>query len=1050
MRTSQLQHPSRRAPQEARSPVIKQEAAAAGKGGDVVGGSPPPPEGLGGGPPPPCASEGTCSTSQQQSAAPHALTAETHDVWELRLDRVEGGASKQGSETEPGGPSRGPPQGGPPADSSSHTWKTIAAISNPHNAEASPDVLKGGGSEEASWDLIVPPRRPLGAFEGLPSVGPQEGGLPSGKGAPHNAPSGFLTGSAYVRMQPSKDLPVSSSSCDESFHACKTLAQCLALRDAWQEPFPVRPSATVVAAAPPAADAAAADAAAAAAHEEGPPLAAASTDRVAPQNARPVEPLFKPQNVQPPADCHAVCRMQDGVFQVYFDPNRNEPPSAEYSPPLLGSPVPSVTQFLASLKEIMTAVQDPACKSFCYRRLRYLEKKFVLHLMFNNAAELEETRSNQHRDFYNVRKVDTHVHHAAAMNQKHLLNFIRRKYKEEGDTVVYVDDAGKRLSLRDVFSAMGLDASAASVDFLGVHALGSCFQRFDLFNQKYNPFGQRALRDVFLKTDNLVKGRFLAELTREMIKDLEDRRYQHVEWRLSIYGSSQGEWDRLASWVVDNNLISVRVRWLIQVPRLYYVYRARGQVSSFGEMLRNIFQPLFEAVCKPRQHPKLFAFLHQASEAQLRVVGWDSVDDESRVSKYTMEGGELPSPEEWTSTDNPPYSYWGYYMHANIKALNRLMFLQGMRSLDFRPHCGEAGSVSHLATMFLLAKGVNHGILLKKSPVLQYLFYLQQIGLAMSPLSNNALFLEVAKNPLYLFFKIGLNVSLSTDDPLMFHFTDEPLLEEYSLAAHYWKLSPVDLCELARNSVLQSGFEDEFKAHWLGPHFCLPGRRGNCMRQSNVSNIRLQYREDTLRDELSYMHDVLALRLAFPDGALNLAAAEGIVSYQGASTAAQQQQQQHEEEPPAEDAPSSNGDHQAVEAAAATEAAAAKALLLQVAREVSEAGGQRSSKPGDDANSSGTIPPLLQKGHREPAGAAAAAAAASAAAPAAVGVATIALTAASDIRYVASAFPRLRFVIRRALRSDTARAPQYLWDVTETAAIRSLDWQGSSISSSSR
>jgi hypothetical protein len=28
-----------------------------------------------------------------------------------------------------------------------------------------------------------------------------------------------------------------------------------------------------------------------------------------------------------------------------------------------------------------------------------------------------------HRDFYNVRKVDTHVHHSAIMTQKHLASF---------------------------------------------------------------------------------------------------------------------------------------------------------------------------------------------------------------------------------------------------------------------------------------------------------------------------------------------------------------------------------------------------------------------------------------------------------------------------------------------------------------------------------------------------------------------------------------------------------------------------------------------------
>ena len=37
----------------------------------------------------------------------------------------------------------------------------------------------------------------------------------------------------------------------------------------------------------------------------------------------------------------------------------------------------------------------------------------------------------------------------------------------------------------------------------------------------------------------------------------------------------------------------------------------------------------------------------------------------------------------------------------------------------------------------------------------------------------------------------------------------EPLMEEYSIAAQVWKLSPCDMSELARNSVLMSGFEDE-------------------------------------------------------------------------------------------------------------------------------------------------------------------------------------------------------------------------------------------------
>ena len=55
--------------------------------------------------------------------------------------------------------------------------------------------------------------------------------------------------------------------------------------------------------------------------------------------------------------------------------------------------------------------------------------------------------------------------------------------------------------------------------------------------------------------------------------------------------------------------------------------------------------------------------------------------------------------------------------------------------------------------------------------MLQYLYYLSQIGIAMSPLSNNGLFLNYHRNPLSEFLSRGLLVSLSTDDPLQFHFT---------------------------------------------------------------------------------------------------------------------------------------------------------------------------------------------------------------------------------------------------------------------------------------
>ena len=179
--------------------------------------------------------------------------------------------------------------------------------------------------------------------------------------------------------------------------------------------------------------------------------------------------------------------------------------------------------------------------------------------------------------------------------------------------------------------------------------------------------------------------------------------------------------------------------------------------------------------------------------------------------------------------------------------------MRGFNTLVLRPHAGEAGDTNHLAATYLTSQSISHGILLRKVPVLQYLYYLKQIPLAMSPLSNNALFLAYERNPLPEYFHKGLVVTLSTDDPLQFHLSKEPLLEEYSVATQIYKLTSTDMCELARNSVLQSGWEMEIKRHWLGPEFTKPGPAGNVISKTNVPNFRMQYRYETLQEELAFV-----------------------------------------------------------------------------------------------------------------------------------------------------------------------------------------------------
>merc|ERR1711908_239808 len=84
-----------------------------------------------------------------------------------------------------------------------------------------------------------------------------------------------------------------------------------------------------------------------------------------------------------------------------------------------------VKYYLRDLSKLLALINDGPTKSFAFRRIHFLLNKFTLHTMLNSTRELTEQKSVPHRDFYNVRKVDTHVHLSASMNQKHLLRFIK-------------------------------------------------------------------------------------------------------------------------------------------------------------------------------------------------------------------------------------------------------------------------------------------------------------------------------------------------------------------------------------------------------------------------------------------------------------------------------------------------------------------------------------------------------------------------------------------------------------------------------------------------
>jgi AMP deaminase len=114
--------------------------------------------------------------------------------------------------------------------------------------------------------------------------------------------------------------------------------------------------------------------------------------------------------------------------------------------------------------------------------------------------------------FLALLQVDTHIHAASCMNQKHLLRFIKKTLKNHADEVVTVTKAGEQMTLEQVFQSMNLTPFDLTVDMLDVHADRNTFHRFDKFNAKYNPIGESRLREVFLKTDNYLSGTYFARI----------------------------------------------------------------------------------------------------------------------------------------------------------------------------------------------------------------------------------------------------------------------------------------------------------------------------------------------------------------------------------------------------------------------------------------------------------------------------------------------------------------------------------------------------------
>ena len=470
------------------------------------------------------------------------------------------------------------------------------------------------------------------------------------------------------------------------------------------------------------------------------------------------------------------------------------------------------------------------------RRLRLLATRYDAHVLLNSEAEKNSMR-NVTRHFTNLIKVDNHVHTSSASTAQHLLDYVKRQYHEKKDVVVLKGG----VTLGQVIEKVSPKVDNLTLDLLGMND-GDTFGRFDKWNKLYLPFQNDEMRQVFLRRENEVKGTIYAGLIKEIVHERDH--LVHTELRVTVRGSSPSEWADLARWITDNDLHKLpRNAWVVQVPRAFRVLRKEGLVSSFGELLENLFRPLFEVFLCPSKDPKLYEFL-------FNISGFDSVDTEDMVE---LNSEFLEDPFEWARDEEPPYAYWLFFLKANITTLNKLKQERGFRPFALRPHAGATGPISHVCAAFLLSDSITHGLTLSNSTALRYCFYLAQVGICMAVLAENALYCKIRDSPFWDYFKTGMVLSISTDNPRAIHLTPEPLMEEFATVTQIWRLRMADQAELCRNSILISGFSESVKRKWLGDKYF--EERSNDPHKSGISPIRYRFRMDSLRDERKFVID---------------------------------------------------------------------------------------------------------------------------------------------------------------------------------------------------
>ncbi|CAR29963.1 hypothetical protein ZYGR_0AD06540 [Zygosaccharomyces rouxii] len=584
--------------------------------------------------------------------------------------------------------------------------------------------------------------------------------------------------------------------------------------------------------------------------------------------------------------------------------------------------LPGFEEFHNDLQFVIGVVQNDQLTRLSMRRLRYLKDKFELFQDLNAKAEKLQNKLVPYRDFYNSRKVDCDFNLSGCISQRQLSEFIWDKLNTEPNRVVYKTAQGEEITLRQLFEIGRSDDDEPIA--IGLKLVDDQFLEWyrdvylitlhvipDLDPIEYlhgQPLRFYLLAKTFLEFDNYLEGEYLAQIFIDyVITNLEKAKYQTVQVSVDFQFQPRGTpsfWERFSHWLVKWNVVSNNVRWNVRIKRVYSRLYHCDKVENFQDYLDLIFEPLMS----PENLEDI-----ELQYLLSNLLNFDVVVCHSDDFIWHVFPDVLTKPKDWEAKgDNPTVTHYMYYIYAYLAILNSMRYENSLNTFTMRNYTSvlnnrtsQAGTVvdfndqieSIVCNMLLCNGGLLQAEPLWNSQsTLSYIFYLLQIPIVATPLSSVSDLSPTPQqelkllppefrlrhfsgitqskqktytgNPFLEMLNVGMKVSLSSKSVLFnSSYTMDPIIEEYSVAASIYLLEAADLCELARNSVICSGYEGFYKRHWSGLRIdktAYPSEtvghidtwydtEPNTSERHNVPLIRRSFRKDTLHQEWCFI-----------------------------------------------------------------------------------------------------------------------------------------------------------------------------------------------------